>query len=64
MAPNFTEPLQKNGGIVLEVNAASGFRIHLDPTEGLPRNVAIPDMLYPPGKPSTIPIIAVTGTLR
>lgn len=64
MAPNLTEPLQKNGGIVLEVNAAPGFRMHLDPTEGLPRNVAIPviDMLYPPGKPSTIPIIAVTGT--
>jgi cyanophycin synthetase len=38
--------------------------MHLAPTEGLPRNVAAPviDMLYPPGKPSIIPIIAVTGT--
>lgn len=38
--------------------------MHLAPSEGLPRNVAAPvvDMLYPPGKPFTIPIIAVTGT--
>jgi cyanophycin synthetase len=38
--------------------------MHLAPSEGLPRNVASPviDMLYPPGKPSRIPIIAVTGT--
>jgi cyanophycin synthetase len=38
--------------------------MHLAPSEGLPRNVAAPviDMLYPPGKPSRIPIIAVTGT--
>jgi cyanophycin synthetase len=64
MAPNLTQPLHENGGVILEVNAAPGFRMHLAPTEGLPRNVAAPviDMLYPPGKPSRIPIIAVTGT--
>lgn len=64
MAPNLTEPLKENGGVILEVNAAPGFRMHLAPAEGLPRNVAAPviDMLYPPGKPSRIPIIAVTGT--
>lgn len=64
MAPNLTEPLKETGGVVLEVNAAPGFRMHLAPSEGLPRNVAAPviDMLYPPGKPSRIPIIAVTGT--
>ena len=64
MAKNLTEPLKENGGCVLEVNAAPGFRMHLAPSEGLPRNVAAPviDMLYPPGKPSRIPIIAVTGT--
>lgn len=64
MAENLTQPLQENGGVVLEVNAAPGFRMHLAPSEGLPRNVAAPviDMLYPPGKPSRIPIIAVTGT--
>ena len=64
MAENLTQPLQENGGVILEVNAAPGFRMHLAPSEGLPRNVAAPviDMLYPPGKPSRIPIIAVTGT--
>ncbi len=64
MAPNLTQPLKENGGVILEVNAAPGFRMHLAPTEGLPRNVAAPviDMLYPAGKPSRIPIIAVTGT--
>jgi cyanophycin synthetase len=64
MAENLTQPLKENGGVILEVNAAPGFRMHLAPSEGLPRNVASPviDMLYPLGKPSRIPIIAVTGT--
>ncbi|WP_026897233.1 cyanophycin synthetase [Daejeonella oryzae] len=64
MANNLTQPLTENGGVVLEVNAAPGFRMHLAPSEGLPRNVAAPvlDMLYPPGKSARIPIIAITGT--
>lgn len=64
MAENLTQPLKETGGCILEVNAAPGFRMHLAPSEGLPRNVAAPviDMLYPPGKPSRIPIIAITGT--
>ncbi|MFV8328336.1 cyanophycin synthetase [Flavobacterium sp. ZS1P14] len=64
MAENLTQPLKENGGVILEVNAAPGFRMHLAPSEGLPRNVASPviDMLYPPGKSFHIPIMAVTGT--
>ena len=64
MGENLTQPLKESGGVILEVNAAPGFRMHLAPSEGLPRNVAAPvvDMLYPPGKPFRIPIIAVTGT--
>lgn len=64
MAMNLTEPLETSGGVVLEVNAAPGFRMHLAPAKGLPRNVAAPviDMLYPPGKSCRIPIIAITGT--
>jgi cyanophycin synthetase len=64
MASNLSEPIEENGGAVLEVNAAPGFRMHLDPTDGLPRNVAEPviDMLYPPGTSARIPIIAVSGT--
>ena len=64
MATNLSEPLETTGGVVLEVNAAPGFRMHLAPAKGLPRNVAAPviDMLYPPGKSCRIPIIAITGT--
>ncbi len=64
MADNLTEPLETSGGVILEVNAAPGFRMHLAPAKGLPRNVAAPvlDMLYPTGKSCRIPIIAITGT--
>jgi len=64
MAPDLSVPITENGGAILEVNAAPGFRMHLEPTEGLPRNVAEPviDMLYPTGTSARIPIIAVTGT--
>ena len=64
MASDLSTPITENGGAVLEVNAAPGFRMHLDPTDGLPRNVAEPviDMLYPPGSSARIPIIAVSGT--
>ncbi len=64
MTDDITQPLTETGGAVLEVNAAPGFRMHLEPTEGIGRNVAEPvvDMLFPPGTPSRIPIIAITGT--
>ena len=64
MAEDLTKPLNKSGGAVLEVNAGPGFRMHLQPTSGLPRNVGghVVDMLFPPGSDSRIPIIAVTGT--
>ncbi|MEQ9443022.1 MAG: cyanophycin synthetase [Cyclobacteriaceae bacterium] len=64
MTTDISVPLTETGGAVLEVNAAPGFRMHLSPTEGLPRNVAAPviDMLYPPGCSYRIPIVAVTGT--
>lgn len=64
MAENLSTPLEESGGAILEVNAAPGFRMHIDPSEGLPRNVAEPviDMLYPPGSSARIPIIGITGT--
>ena len=64
MAPDLKTPLADNGGAVLEVNAAPGFRMHVEPAEGLPRNVAEPvvDMLFPRGSDGRIPIIAITGT--
>jgi len=64
MTTDISKPLRETDGAVLEVNAGPGFRMHLAPTEGMPRNVASPvlDMMYPPGTSSRIPIVAVTGT--
>jgi cyanophycin synthetase len=64
MTTDITQPLPDTRGAVLEVNAAPGFRMHLAPTSGLPRNVAahVIDMLYPAGVTARIPIIAITGT--
>jgi len=57
-------PLSENNGGIIEVNAAPGLRMHANPSEGKPRNVAgaIVDILFPPGAKYDIPIIAVTGT--
>lgn len=64
MTSDISVPLPETGGAVLEVNAAPGFRMHLAPSEGLPRNVSAPviDMLFPPGSSARIPVIAITGT--
>ncbi|HNQ15805.1 MAG TPA: Mur ligase family protein, partial [Pyrinomonadaceae bacterium] len=64
IAPNVSEPLHENGGGIIEVNAAPGFRMHLAPSEGIGRNVAehVIDMLFPPGSEARIPIFAITGT--
>ena len=64
MTTDITKPLSETGGAVLEVNAGPGFRMHLAPTKGLPRNVAghVIDKLFPQGNTGRIPIIAITGT--
>lgn len=64
MAQGVSAPIRKSGGAVIEVNAAPGFRMHLSPSEGKPRNVAraVVDMLFPESVPSTVPLFAVTGT--
>ncbi|HRH49834.1 MAG TPA: cyanophycin synthetase [Panacibacter sp.] len=64
MAKDLRTPVSENGGAILEVNAAPGFRMHIEPSEGLPRNVAEPviDMLFPNRSEGRIPIIAITGT--
>ncbi len=65
MTTDISQPLNETGGAVLEVNAGPGFRMHLAPTTGLPRNVAAPvvDKLFPQqGDTGRIPIIAITGT--
>lgn len=64
MTSDISKPLSETGGAVIEVNAGPGFRMHLAPTNGLPRNVAAPviDKLFPHGSTGKIPIIAITGT--
>ncbi len=61
---DISQPLHATDGVIVEVNAAPGFRMHTAPSVGIPRNVAEPviEMLFPPGAPSRIPIIAITGT--
>jgi cyanophycin synthetase len=56
--------VREQRGAIVEVNAGPGFRMHTHPTEGHPRHVgrAVIDMLFPPGSPSRVPIVAVTGT--
>src|SRR5438128_3122454 len=64
LTPDISQPVRETGGAIVEVNAAPGFRMHTNPTEGDPQYVAKPviDMLFPPGSPSRIPIISVTGS--
>jgi cyanophycin synthetase len=64
LSRNIAESYRKVGGGICEVNAAPGFRMHVAPSEGTPRDVAGPviDMLFPPGTPSRVPIAAITGT--
>ena len=61
---DISRPLREVDGVIVEVNAAPGFRMHVSPSEGIPRNVAEPvlSMLFPPSAPSRVPIIALTGT--
>lgn len=64
VTPDISKPLREVGGGIVEVNAGPGFRMHLQPSEGQPRNVAryVVDMLFPKGTPARVPIVAITGT--
>jgi cyanophycin synthetase len=64
LSKNITESYRQIGGGICEVNAAPGFRMHVAPSEGTPRDVAAPviDMLFPAGASARVPIAAITGT--
>ncbi len=64
LSTNIAESYKTHGGGICEVNAAPGFRMHVAPSEGTPRDVAGPviDMLFPSGTPSRVPIACITGT--
>jgi cyanophycin synthetase len=63
VATDIGQPLEKQAGVVVEVNAGPGLRMHLEPSSGQGRPVgeAIVEMLYPDGQMGRIPIVAVTG---
>ncbi|HEX8579827.1 MAG TPA: cyanophycin synthetase [Allosphingosinicella sp.] len=64
VCPDISRSVRETGGGVIEVNAAPGLRMHIEPSEGAPRDVAKPiiEMLFPRGKKSRVPILAITGT--
>ncbi len=64
VAQSVSEPIRKETGAIVEVNAAPGIRMHHYPSLGTPRDVggAIVDMLFPAGCSTRIPIVSVTGT--
>ncbi len=64
VTPDISRPLREVDGVIVEVNAAPGFRMHISPSQGIPRNVvgAVMDMLFTNEQSSRIPILSVTGT--
>lgn len=64
ITPNIAESYRTIGGAICEVNAAPGFRMHVAPSEGTPRDPAgrVIDMLFPAGASTRVPIAAITGT--
>lgn len=64
LTQDITQSYKEVGGAIVEVNAAPGFRMHVAPSEGEPRDVAgkVMDMLFPPGTPTRIPVASITGT--
>jgi cyanophycin synthetase len=64
LCPDIAESYKIVGGGICEINAAPGFRMHVAPSEGTPRDAAGPviDMLFPPGAAARVPIACITGT--
>ncbi len=60
---DISRPLEEQRGVIVEVNAAPGLRMHLSPSEGRSRPVgeAIAATLFADGDEGRIPLVAVTG---
>ena len=63
IAQDISRPLEEQGGVILEVNAGPGLRMHLGPSSGKPQPVgeAIAAMMFPDGETGRIPVVTVTG---
>jgi cyanophycin synthetase len=64
VAQDVARSIWETGGAILEINDHPAIGTFLNPTHGQPRDPgpAIIDMLFPPGQPVRVPIVAVTGT--
>lgn len=58
------KPLDQQDGGIVEINAAPGLHMHLNPSYGKGRPVGedIINMMFPTGEDGRIPVVAVTGT--
>jgi cyanophycin synthetase len=63
VAQDISQPLQGQRGVIVEVNAGPGLRMHIEPSSGKPRPVgeSIIDMMFPGTSNGRIPIVSVTG---
>jgi cyanophycin synthetase len=64
LTDDISKSYKEIGGGICECNAAPGFRMHVAPSEGQPRDVSgkVIDMLFPAGSQARIPIAGITGT--
>ena len=64
VAEDISRPLEEQHGVIVELNAAPGLRMHLEPSTGTGRAVgeAIINMMFGEDQTGRIPIVAVTGT--
>lgn len=64
LTDDISKSYKEIGGGICECNAAPGFRMHVAPSEGSPRDVSgkVMDMLFPAGSQARIPVAAITGT--
>jgi cyanophycin synthetase len=64
IAPTLRTSVMENGGRFVEINSAPDFRMHIRPTVGRGKNVAVPfvDMLFPKGANTHVPVFSVTGS--
>ncbi|HEY2826983.1 MAG TPA: cyanophycin synthetase, partial [Pirellulales bacterium] len=60
---NIGRPLEQQGGVIVEVNAAPGLRMHLQPSTGRARDVgdAIVSTMFPDAHNGRVPVVSVTG---
>ncbi len=66
LTPDISKPIWQEGGVILEVNSSPAFSFHMDMTDGEPIDLgpAVVDLMFPPGQPFRVPVVAITGANR